>query len=66
MNENLETRTSSTTTAAKAEPNRPRFDETREYDVQQLFQGDNRILIRFGPSQYEMRITKKGKLILTK
>ena len=48
-------------TAAK-----PADEQVLVYRASDLFQGSRKIIISYGDSNYELRITKNGKLILTK
>jgi hemin uptake protein HemP len=41
-------------------------DSLTEYKSSELFQGKNELIIRHAKEQYRLRITRHGKLILTK
>ena len=45
---------------------KPVDEQVRSYAAEDLFQGSKKIIIRYANSNYELRITKKSKLILTK
>ena len=54
------------TRSTPADANRDPGAATRRYDSAALFGARNVILIRHAEQDYELRVTRNGKLILTK
>lgn len=51
---------------AEAEPTPQRAAEPPEHDAEHLTRGGRAALIRFNGQTYTLRITRQGKLLLTK
>jgi len=53
-------------TGSSSEPSVATQNTLTEYKSSELFQGKNELIITHAKEQYRLRITRHGKLILTK
>lgn len=50
----------------ESEPHQPKSTTPREVRLEDLLHGDRELLIRHGEDVYHLRITRNGRLLLTK